>query len=77
MFYQDIHGIIFVIDGTDNTRINIVKEQIEKLDKDLDRKLPVVFLVNKQDIEGALNKSDVKNFLGLDKLDSNFIWTMK
>jgi signal recognition particle receptor subunit beta len=77
MFYQDIHGIIFVIDGTDNARINIVKEQIEKLDKNLERKLPVVFLVNKQDVEGALNKSDVKNFLGLDKLDSNFIWTMK
>ncbi len=77
MFYQDIHGIIFVIDGADQSRLSIVKELVDKLDKDLDRKLPVVFLINKQDIDGALKKGDVKNYIGLDKLDSNFIWTMK
>jgi signal recognition particle receptor subunit beta len=77
MFYNDISGIVFVIDGTDKSRMNIVKESIAKLDKDLDRKIPIVFLANKQDVDGALNKSDIKTFLDLDKLDSNFIWTTK
>jgi len=77
MFYEDVNGIIFVIDGSDYARVNIVKEIVEKLDKDLQRKLPVVFLINKQDIEGSLNKGEIKNYLNLDKLDSNFIWTMK
>lgn len=77
MFYEEINGIVFVIDGTDSNRLKVVKEEIEKLDKDLEKKLPVVFLINKQDVEGALNKGDIKNFIDIDKLDSNFIWTMK
>ena len=77
MFYEDVHGIFFVIDGADQSRLKIVKDLVEKLDQDLGRKLPVVFLVNKQDIEGAFNKNDVKDFIELDKLDSNFIWTIK
>jgi signal recognition particle receptor subunit beta len=77
MFYENIHGIIFVIDGSDTKRIKIVKEQIEKLDKDLPNKLPIAFLINKQDIEGALNKNDILDFIDLDRLDTNFICTIK
>lgn len=77
MFYKEVTGIIFVIDGTDDRRIKIVKELIEEIDRDLDDKMPIAFLVNKQDIEGALNKSQVKEFIDLDRLESNFIWTIK
>lgn len=77
MFYQEVQGIVFVIDGTDQKRLKLVKELIQKIDKDLGRKMPVVFLVNKQDTDGALNKGDIKEYIDLDRLDSNFIWTMK
>jgi ADP-ribosylation factor-like protein 6 len=77
MFYENIQGIMFVIDGSDTKRIKIVKEQIEKLNKDLKQKIPIAFLINKQDIEGALGKSDFQDFLDLDRLDTNFIWTIK
>ena len=77
MFYENIHGIVFVIDGSDFKRIKIVKELIEKLDKDLDRKIPIAFLINKQDINGALNKNEIQELIDLDRLDTNFIWTIK
>ena len=77
MFYENIQGIIFVIDGSDTKRLKIVKEQIEKLDKDLPHILPIAFLINKQDIDGALNKNDIQDFIDLDRLDTNFIWTIK
>ena len=54
MFYNDVNGIIFVIDGTDVSRIRIVKEQIQQLDKDLMKSMPVAFLINKQDGKNIL-----------------------
>jgi hypothetical protein len=54
-----------------------LKEVIDQLDKTLDNKLPTVFLINKQDVDGCLNKNQIKEFVELDKLDSNFIWTIK
>lgn len=77
MFYENIQGIVFVIDGSDFKRIKIVKELIEKVDKDLNRKIPIAFLINKQDINGALNKNEIQEFIDLDRLDTNFIWTIK
>jgi len=77
MFYENIQGIVFVIDGSDFKRIKIVKELIEKLDKDINRKIPIAFLINKQDINGALNKNEIQELIDLDRLDTNFIWTIK
>ncbi len=77
MFYNEVDGIIFVIDGTDTKRLGIVKELTEQMEKDLETPTPIVFLVNKQDIEGALGKTEVKDFLNLDRLESNFIWAIR
>ncbi len=77
MFYENIMGIFFIIDGSDHPRIKIVKELVDKLDKDLTTKLPIVFLINKQDVDGALNKNDLKDYLDLDKLDTNLTWTIR
>ncbi len=77
LLYPDVNGIVYIIDGNDIGRLKIVKENIEALDKDLDAKMPIVFLVNKQDIEGCLTKTQVRDFVNLDRLDSNFVWTIK
>ena len=77
MFYDEVKGIVFVIDGADVKRLNIVKELVDNLENQLGKKIPIAFLVNKTDIPGSLNKSELKKFFGLDKLESNFIWTMK
>ncbi len=77
MFINNVHGIIFVIDGTDYKRLLILKEYIEDLNKNLERKLPIVFLVNKTDVDDSMNKNQLKTFLSLDRLDSNFVWMIK
>lgn len=74
MFYNDVNGIIFVIDGTDVSRIRIVKEQIQQLDKDLMKSMPVAFLINKQDIENSMTIEQIKDYLEIDKINTHFIW---
>lgn len=74
MFYNDVNGIIFVIDGTDVSRIRIVKEQIQQLDKDLMKSMPVAFLINKQDIENSMTIDQIKDYLEIDKINTHFIW---
>lgn len=74
MFYNDVHGIIFVIDGTDISRIRIVKELITQLDKDLVKMMPICFLVNKQDINNSMTVEEIKDHLEVDRVNTNFIW---
>ena len=74
-FYNEVDGIIFVIDGTDVGRMKVVKELIQDLDKNLDKIIPVVFMVNKQDIiEKSLSVEQVKNFIELDRMATDFSW---
>ena len=74
-FYNEVDGIIFVIDGTDVGRMKVVKELIQDLDKNLDKIIPVVFMVNKQDIiDKSLSVEQVKNFIELDRMATDFSW---
>jgi ADP-ribosylation factor-like protein 2 len=74
-FYNEVDGIIFEIDGTDVGRMKVVKELIQDLDKNLDKIIPVVFMVNKQDIiEKSLSVEQVKNFIELDRMATDFSW---
>ena len=77
MFYDEVKGIIFVIDGSDIRRFNVVKDLIDLMESQLSKKIPIAFLVNKTDIPGSLTKSELKKFFNLDKLETKFIWTMK
>ena len=74
-FYNEVDGIIFVIDGTDVGRMRVVKDLIQDLDKNLDDMIPVVFMVNKQDIiDKSLSVEQVKNFIELDRMSTDFSW---
>ena len=74
-FYNEVNGIIFVIDGTDIGRMRVVKDLIQDLDKNLDDMIPVVFMVNKQDIiDKSLTVEQVKNFIELDRMSTDFSW---
>jgi len=50
---------------------------INELNENLERKIPICFLVNKSDVEDSMNKVQLKQFLVLDRLDSNFNWNIK
>ena len=75
-FYDEVDGIMFVIDSSDLSRMKIVKELIQEMDKDINKMMPVVFLVNKQDLENCLSVDQVKNFIELDRFDTNFVWKL-
>ena len=74
-FYNEVDGIIFVIDGTDVGRMHVIKGLIQDLDKNLEKNIPVVFMVNKQDIvEKSLNVEQVKNIIEIDRMATDFNW---
>ena len=74
-FYNEINGIIFVIDGTDVGRMGVVKNLIQDIDKNLDTIIPVVFMINKQDIlDKSLTVEQVKNYIELDRINVDFSW---
>ena len=74
-FYNEINGIIFVIDGTDIGRMGVVKNLIQDIDKNLDTIIPVVFMINKQDIlDKSLTVEQVKNYIELDRINVDFSW---
>ena len=74
MFYPQVQGIVFVIDGTDVSRLRIVKELIQQLDKDLMKTMPIAFAVNKQDIENSMPVDQIKDYLEVDKINTHFLW---
>ena len=74
-FYNEVDGIIFVIDGTDVGRMHIIKNLIQDLDKNLEKNIPVIFMVNKQDItDKSLNIEQVKNIIEIDRMATDFNW---
>ena len=74
-FYDEVDGIIFVIDGTDIGRMRVVKDLIQDIDKNLEKMIPVVFMVNKQDIiDKSLTVEQVKNYIELDRMATDFSW---
>ena len=74
-FYNEVDGIIFVIDGTDVGRMHLIKGLINDLDNNLEKNIPVVFMVNKQDIvDKSLNVEQVKNIIEIDRMATDFNW---
>ena len=74
-FYNEVDGIIFVIDGTDVGRMHLIKSLITDLDNNLEKNIPVVFMVNKQDIvDNSLNVEQVKNIIEIDRMATDFNW---
>lgn len=75
-FYNKVKGIIFVIDGTDISRLPIVKELIEKMFKLINPLLHIEVLINKSDLNDCVNKNSLLRFLELDNLDSKYSWNL-
>ena len=43
------------------------------MDKDLQKQIPIAFLINKQDIEKSLTPDQIKEICEIDRPNSNFI----
>nr|XP_044604756.1 ADP-ribosylation factor-related protein 1 isoform X1 [Equus asinus]XP_044604757.1 ADP-ribosylation factor-related protein 1 isoform X1 [Equus asinus] len=60
-YYAECHGVIYVIDSTDEERLSESKQAFEKMvtSEALDG-VPILVLANKQDIETCLSIPDIK-----------------
>lgn len=75
-YYQDLHGVIFVVDANDRERFHQAREELHKLmdwtyGEDQLRELPLLVLANKQDLEGAATPEAVAAALGLGPLPAS------
>jgi len=70
-YYRDAHGIIFVIDSSDELRLVVARDELQLLLGHQDvknRQIPILFYANKMDVRGALNSVQVSSWLGLDSI---------
>jgi len=72
-YYQNTQGIIFVIDSNDKERLDMAKEELDKmLQEDELRDAVVLVFANKQDLPQALKVNQITEALGLKKLSRNW-----
>lgn len=76
LYYQDSHGIVFVIDSADRARIDLCRDELKLLlQEDELRGVPLLILANKQDIAGSMNVDELTTKLELSSIKDR-VWTI-
>ncbi|XP_008332192.1 ADP-ribosylation factor-like protein 14 [Cynoglossus semilaevis] len=74
-FHQDAGAVVFVVDSADMERLEEARRELEKtLKSDLLSGRPLMVLANKQDKNGALTATDIKDRFHLRKLCTGRDW---
>lgn len=65
-YFHNVDAVIYVVDSIDRDRIDICKEELDKLVRDpLLANAPIVVLANKQDLDEAMSPCEVAEKLDL------------
>ena len=65
-YYENIQGLIFVVDSNDRDRIDDAREELHRmLNEDQLRDVVLLVFANKQDLPNAMTASEVTEKLGL------------
>ncbi|XP_055946284.1 ADP-ribosylation factor-like protein 13B [Argiope bruennichi] len=68
-YYALVHGLIFVVDASDSQRLEECKKEIQSvLTHDKIAGKPMLMLVNKQDVSGAIDETELVSRLDLEVL---------
>lgn len=70
-YYKDAHGIIFVIDSSDELRLVVARDELRLLLQHPDikeRPIPLLFFANKMDVRGSLSSVKVSTSLALETI---------
>ena len=68
-YYQDVDGVIFVVDSNDRDRMDIAKTEMEKMLSEVElRNACVLVYANKQDLPNAMTASEVADKLQLSRV---------
>lgn len=74
-YFHGTNGLIFVVDSSDHKRINLVKDEVEKMlqTQELEEAV-LLFFANKQDVANAMSVEEIIQKLDLEKLCVNRKW---
>jgi len=73
-YYQNINGLIYVVDSNDKDRIEEACDQLKYLlDEEELKDCVVLVLANKQDLSGALSPNEITQNLGLQSLNRRWL----
>ncbi len=64
-YLESINGVIFVLDSSDRERLPEARDELHQLLGDIVGAVPLLILANKQDAEGALSYSELRENLAL------------
>ncbi|KAI2805876.1 ADP-ribosylation factor protein 1 [Blomia tropicalis] len=68
-YYSESHGIVYVIDSSDAERIEDSRLAFEKMiNNEALRGIPLLFVVNKQDVQGSLSLNQIKEIFNFTQL---------
>ncbi|KAM9349224.1 ADP-ribosylation factor-like protein 14 [Symphorus nematophorus] len=74
-FYQDCGAVVFVVDSSDRRRLEEARRELERtLRSEQLRGRPLIVLANKQDVNGALNVTELKDRLNMRRICSARDW---
>eukprot|EP01103_Thecamoeba_quadrilineata_P000535 TRINITY_DN10464_c0_g1_i1.p1 TRINITY_DN10464_c0_g1~~TRINITY_DN10464_c0_g1_i1.p1 ORF type:complete len:177 (+),score=28.81 TRINITY_DN10464_c0_g1_i1:63-593(+) len=68
-YFNNTHGLIFVVDSSDRERIEIASKEVQKLISDVELSdAHILVLANKQDMPNAMTISELTEKLGLNSV---------
>ncbi|NWX98302.1 ARL14 protein, partial [Nothoprocta ornata] len=74
-FLENTDGLLYVVDSSDQQRLEESKKELERvLKNEFIKNVPVVLLANKQDLPGALNAEEVTRRFNMKKYCSDRNW---
>ncbi len=77
-YMRQADGLIFVVDSTDRKRIEEIKEEIIiALNSCQKERVPVLIFANKQDLNSALDPSELIDLLDLNSLSEKHPWVLQ
>ncbi|XP_069367908.1 ADP-ribosylation factor-like protein 14 [Paralichthys olivaceus] len=74
-FHQDAAAVVFVVDSSDRTRLEEARRELDKtLRSEQLTGRPLILLANKQDVNGALTVTEIKDRFNLEKMCHGRDW---
>ncbi|XP_041847866.1 ADP-ribosylation factor-like protein 14 [Melanotaenia boesemani] len=74
-FHQNTAAVVFVVDSSDRTRLDEARKELENtLRSEQLRGRPLILLANKQDVNGALTVTELKDRFNMRKACSGRDW---
>ena len=65
-YYESVNGIIFVIDAANQDTLADVRDTLHQvMAETAETKIPILIFANKQDVDGSLGYSEIRNELAL------------